>query len=61
MAGRTVPRAVAIFGVILALGPGYCIPNAFDMLWRMAGVAIMLVGSLSMVGSMRVRPEDLEE
>lgn len=61
MLWRNVPRGIAILGVLLAMGPGYSIPNNFDMIWRLAGVLVMTVGVLSMLGTLRAPPEEDSE
>lgn len=46
---KSVWRALAWIGIASVLGPGSSIPNDFDALFQIGGLALTLVGTFGMV------------
>ena len=46
---RRVARILMAVGVVSSLGFGFLVPNMFDMLFLVAGVLIMSLGSVLLV------------
>jgi type IV secretory pathway VirB2 component (pilin) len=54
----SIARGVAAAGVLAALGPGTLLPNAYDMLWRMGGCFVMLIGIFFVLSAARQRARE---
>lgn len=63
MEKQSFARILIFSGIAAAIGPGLILPCNFDMVWRLAGVLTMSVGTFTLLTSLKnlSTPEEEEE